>query len=99
MFGFNLLIWHFFVLTQKSTQKKSRQKDASSRTPSHPRLFVGPAHLSFKINILFGIWFLLKGYCFLLLIWCILSCTPMSGLALANGEVSVGVVWGQENRF
>jgi hypothetical protein len=47
---FQLLIWHFFVLTQKSTQKKSRQKDASSRIPSHPRLFVGPAHLSFKIK-------------------------------------------------
>ena len=43
--------WYFFVLTQKSTQKKSRQKDASSRIPSHPRLFVGPAHLSFLIHI------------------------------------------------
>ncbi len=49
---FQLLIWHFFVLTQKSTQKKSIQKDASSLILSHSRLFVGPAHLSFRINIL-----------------------------------------------
>ena len=71
---FQLSIWHFFVLTQKSTQKKSRQKDASSRVPSHPRLFVGPAHLSFNIkcflrDLVSADWILF------FLIRCNLSCT------------------------
>ena len=55
-------------------KKSQDKKNASSRIPSHPRLFVGPAHLSFKIKYsLRDLVFCLIVYCFL--IRCNLSCT------------------------
>ena len=50
IFLFQLLIWHFFVLTQKSTQKKSRQKDVPPSFKRTPAFLSGRA-LKFQNKI------------------------------------------------